>query len=186
MRNIIVILIVINLMFGIGFVMGVWAERSNNTPASICSKVENDGGFVCVYPMLESTPNLSLAGILSDNGVDIREESDIKEAAQANGCWSSERLALLLAVRKAENGTDKLAYGVMTPGVNTYRKQAGWAAATVSKFLDRPEWGGWVTRNSVRALSKKYCPVNAQTWDKNVWFWYQKFLPGTTAYWVRE
>lgn len=100
-------------------------------------------------------------------GIPAAEIDQVLDACQDNGCSTGDRVALVLAIRKAENGGPGIEYGIVRRRGSSYRVQAGWCAATVAKFLgDEP-----VTRDAVVSLSRKYCPNNSEVWARNVLYW---------------
>ena len=103
----------------------------------------------------------------------------IRKEAIENHC-TGDLLYILLAIRKAENGSEGREFGIMHPrAVDTNLEiQAGWAAATVSKnyqrWLDAGSPDGFIT-----FLGNKYCPIGVandpdglnQHWIGNVTKW---------------
>ena len=89
---------------------------------------------------------------------------------------------IVAAIRYAENGGAGKEFGILNPKANTYRKQAGWCAATVQKNWDR-----WVESGRkvdfITFLGNRYCPVGAENdpnglnknWVKNVTQFYCEF-----------
>ena len=92
------------------------------------------------------------------------EHATIMEAAKANRCTHPALVCVLHAIRTAENGRPGLEFGVMHPRAkdqpNSLRVQAGWAAATVRKNLDR-----WLASGEdvdyITYLGRRYAPVGA-------------------------
>ncbi len=68
---------------------------------------------------------------------------------------------ILLAIGRAENGGPGKEFGILNDKANTYRKQAGWCAATIRKNFER-----WEKSDSedpfIEYLGKIYCPVGAE------------------------
>ena len=104
---------------------------------------------------------------------DEHELSIIQKAAERNDCYGDDFL-ILLAIRKAENGRDKLAFGIMNEKADTFDKQAGWCAATIVKNRGRWELAGR-PESFVGYLSKRYCPLNYLVWKRNVEYWIERF-----------
>lgn len=89
---------------------------------------------------------------------------------------------LLVAIRKVENGGVGLYFGVGQdiPGhparryrespVRSYLVQCKWAAGTIDKRYD----------GDLEAFAKRYCPRNAEVWQRNVQHWLHK-LEAQTA-----
>lgn len=89
---------------------------------------------------------------------------------------------VVAAIRYAENGGAGKEFGILNKKANTYRKQAGWCAATVQKNYDR-----WVAsgckEDFITFLGNKYCPVGAENdphglnknWIRNVTEFYRRF-----------
>ena len=90
---------------------------------------------------------------------------------------------IVAAIRYAENGGAGKEFGILNSKADTYRKQAGWCAATVQKNWDR-----WVESGRkvdfITFLGNRYCPVGAendpsglnQHWIKNVTTFYIQFF----------
>lgn len=105
-------------------------------------------------------------------GFNAHEFPDVIDAAKKNRCWTRARLALLLAIRKQEAGGPGIAYGILCKRGSSYRVQAGWCAATISKFLDG-RCQGRVNELSIRKLAWKYTPEDRPgIWADNVLHWY--------------
>lgn len=101
----------------------------------------------------------------------------LASALRDNGCQTREQLALLLAIRKHENGGAGFEWGVVRARGQSYRKQAGWAMATILKYVSR---NGHATINSsvINEFAHYYCPVDRTAiWKRNVNHWYRKILP---------
>ena len=108
----------------------------------------------------------------------LKEEiSTILEAAKANGITTPDDLAILFAIRKAENGAAGIEFGVMHPkarGTNL-RTQAGWAAASIVKSRKRWDAAG-KPDTFIEFMGKRWAPVGAKNdptnlnknWHKNV------------------
>ena len=109
----------------------------------------------------------------------------IIKAAKRNGVEpNTDDFAILLAIRKSENGGKGIEFGILHPkakGTNL-DVQAGWAAATIKKNRERWEKAG-KKEPFIQFLSKRYCPVGAENdpnglnvnWVKNVTKWFEKF-----------
>ena len=119
----------------------------------------------------------------------------ILKAAERNGIKRNhyENLAILFAIRLAENGRKGIEFGVISnpraigredePDEVTLDRQAGWAAATIMKNRER-----WVKDPNkqwfITFLAKRYAPINAENdpygyntnWFGNVLFWTNKFM----------
>lgn len=107
-------------------------------------------------------------------GFNPQEFPDVIDAAKVNGCWTRRRLALLLAIRKQEAGGPGIEYGIVCKRGSSYRVQAGWCAATISKFLDRPG-RRWINEFEIRRLAQKYTPEDRPgIWADNVIHWYTR------------
>ena len=119
----------------------------------------------------------------------LDELPTILQAAHRNGCHG-QKLLILLAIRKAENGGPGLEFGIKHPKclaqikVQPHRSldiQAGWAAATIVKNMQRWIRGSNNERDGfIEFLGNRYCPalVDAEgnkNWKRNVRFWYEKF-----------
>jgi hypothetical protein len=107
------------------------------------------------------------------------EYDTIMDAAVNNGISKDDKhnLAILFAIRKAENGSPGTEFGVLHPkakGTNL-RTQAGWAAATVMKNRARHGQRGEHT-DFISFLGNRYAPNQAENdpkglnanWIKNV------------------
>lgn len=99
----------------------------------------------------------------------------IRRAAQRNGCLG-DNFSLLLAIRKAEQGSPGNEFGVR--GVRGLDKQAGWAAASIIKSRRRWNAAGR-PKDFISFLGNRYCPSDAHPlnkhWIKNVKFFFKKF-----------
>jgi len=74
---------------------------------------------------------------------------------------SLEEKALLVAIRRAENGAPHIAFGVANPRCRTYVKQCRWAANTIRLRYD----------GNLHKFAMRWCPDNWRVWLKNVkWF----------------
>jgi len=104
------------------------------------------------------------------------ELSVIRRAAERNDCYGDDFL-ILLAIRKAENGRDKLAFGIMDERANTFEKQAGWCAATIVKNRGRWEKAG-TPEDFIKWFSVRYCPLDCLNWERNVRFWFRRLKNG--------
>ena len=106
----------------------------------------------------------------------------LREECEEN-CGEYRKLwPIVAAIGRSENGATR-AFGIMNDKADTWRKQAGWCAATVRKNYDR--WRIAEPNNIrdinayIRFLGKRYCPIGAdndptglnQHWVKNV-TWY--------------
>ena len=115
-----------------------------------------------------------LGGALRGLKFDSSEFCYVVDAAKRNRCWTLERLALLLAIRRQEAGGPGIEYGIVCQRGSSYRVQAGWCAATISKFLDARR----VTApndDDIRALAFKYTPEDRpEIWHRNVEHWYRR------------
>ena len=70
-----------------------------------------------------------------------------------------------------------LAYGIICKRDSSYRVQAGWAAATISKFVDRPRYRGVVSETCIDELAFKYTPEDRpKIWGANVKHWQRRIL----------
>lgn len=117
-----------------------------------------------------------LSSRMKNLGMGREDVRAIIEAASNNGCSSKERLALLLAIRKHENGGSGFEWGVVPARGRSYRVQAGWAAATISKFMNRKGYDN-VSPSVINALALQYCPADrTSVWQRNVRYWYAKIL----------
>lgn len=124
----------------------------------------------------------------------------ITKAAERNGVQGEDFL-ILLAIRKAENGSPGKEFGVMHPicqaliniqPQNSLDIQAGWAAATIVKNRSRWESAGR-SGAFIDFLADRYCPAatdaegnpstslrmvnlsNHKNWKINVRYWYGRF-----------
>lgn len=106
------------------------------------------------------------------------ELDTIIKAAKRNGIEpNTEDFAILLAIRKAENGRAGREFGILHPrAVDTnLDTQAGWCAATIIKNRERWKQAG-KKEPFIQFLGKRYCPVGAENdpsglnkhWIKNV------------------
>ena len=109
----------------------------------------------------------------------------LREECEENCSEYPQLWPIIAAIGRAENGATH-AFGILHPKANTWRKQAGWCAATVRKNYDR--WLNIKPENAVGMeafiifLGNRYCPVNADNdptglnkhWIKNV-TWYMKY-----------
>jgi len=94
---------------------------------------------------------------------------------------------VVYAIRRSENGGPGREFGILVKGVDTYRQQAGWCAATVRKNYER-----WLKTKPadpmnipvfIVFLGSKYCPVGAsndptglnKNWVGNVTDWYEVY-----------
>lgn len=75
-----------------------------------------------------------------------------------------EETALMVSIRRAENGRSHIAFGVADPRCRTYEAQARWTANTI-----RRRWTG-----DVDAFARRWCPLNAKVWARNVRFFMRK------------
>jgi len=95
---------------------------------------------------------------------------------------------VVAAIRYAENGGPGREYGILHPKCpKSYRGQAGWCAATVSKnfkrYLDSNPPLPISIKDYIKFLGSRYAPVGAdndpsnlnQNWVRNVTFYYNKF-----------
>lgn len=109
----------------------------------------------------------------------------ILDAAERNGLTPNQRI-ILFAIRKAENGGENLAFGVMDKRANTFDLQAGWCAATIKKNYQRWEDAG-KPDDYITFLGNRYCPVNKEGlslkenelnkyWIGNVKSWINKLI----------
>ncbi len=114
---------------------------------------------------------------------------------------------MLMAVRMAENGVDRLAYGIMPQGSAKERyegdkgyrlngeffeyrdereKQLCWAAWTIKKNFDRFRQNPEGHEDFISYLAGVYAPTKAENdpknlnanWEKNVRRWYKEFNDG--------
>ena len=113
----------------------------------------------------------------------------IKKAAQRNGIEpGSDDFALLLAIRKAENGRAGCEFGVTHPSAwdTDLDTQARWAAATIMKHHKRFR-SAEVSAAFINSLGNRYCPAvndpdGNKNWKRNVKFWFAKFEKDQNAY----
>lgn len=117
-----------------------------------------------------------LAEVIPASWFNHNEIVDLVDACKKNGCWSKERLALVMAIRKAENGSAGFEYGCVNKRGMTYRDQAGACCATVNNFMIKRGYKS-VSLTRIKALACKYSPNDVETWYPNVSYWYKKFLP---------
>ena len=99
---------------------------------------------------------------------------------------------IVAAIRYAENGGQGKEYGILHPRANTYRKQAGWCAKTVSnkykawKELVRKGKLDDGNKSFLIYLGSKYAPIGAdndphglnKNWVPNVQFYQKKIVFG--------
>jgi len=86
------------------------------------------------------------------------------ESVAKSYCLDREQKALLVAIRRSENGTPPFYYGVANKRCNSYEKQCRWAANTI-----RLRYHG-----DIDAFGHRWCPVNANVWISNVRFFMRK------------
>ncbi len=111
---------------------------------------------------------------------EVKEKEIILQAARHNGL-NADQTAILMAIRRAENGKAGREFGVLHPkAVDTnLRTQARWAAATVAanwkRFADTrtQELKNPRTQEFIHFLADRYCPpsvdpVGNRNWKKNV------------------
>ena len=124
-----------------------------------------------------------------------KEYPVIVKAAKRNDIeeWDYENLAILFAIRKAENGAKGREFGVISNpralGKDhetwevTLDRQAGWAAATIMK--NRERWAKDSEKQMfISFLAKRYAPVGAENdphgynrhWFGNVLVFTNKFM----------
>lgn len=124
-----------------------------------------------------------------------REYSVVMTAAKRNHISDRdyENLAILFAIRKAENGGHGKEFGVISspraigrkdePWTVTLDRQAGWAAATIVK--NRIRWKDAGERGEyLKFLAARYAPIGAENdpnglnvnWYPNVRNWRNKFM----------
>jgi hypothetical protein len=124
-----------------------------------------------------------------------KEYPVILKAAKRNDIeeWDYENLAILFAIRKAENGAKGREFGVISNpraiGKDhetwevTLDRQAGWASATIMK--NRVRWKDAGCKEPfVTFLARRYAPVGAENdpnglnrhWLHNVNSWKTKFM----------
>jgi hypothetical protein len=102
----------------------------------------------------------------------------IKIAAERNGIkYGSDDWYLLLAIRKAENGS-KYQFGVINEKANTLMFQAAWCAATIMHHHKR-FGSNKVTPEYIESLGDWYCPkatdlIGNKNWKRNVNYWLKK------------
>ena len=90
-------------------------------------------------------------------------------------------VTIFLAIRVSENGAAGREWGILRAEANTFRRQAGWAAATVNLNYDR--WSRSKEGPFLQSLQRRYCPVGAENdptglnsnWLKNVTAWSEQF-----------
>lgn len=117
----------------------------------------------------------------------VEELPIIKKAAERNNCIG-DNFFILLAIRKAENGSPGREFGILHPRclAEIRRRpncslsiQAGWAAATIVKNRLR-----WMAAKSpgefIGWLADRYCPPSEdlegnRNWKRNVKYFYEKF-----------
>ena len=128
-------------------------------------------------------PQVGAAGSFSTSGSGLLPLPGplpiIERAAERNGIeFGSEDWFILLAIRKAENGRDELAWGIMNPKANTFELQAAWCAATIVKNRVRWSEAGMPPPDFISFLGRRYCPPNVHPlnkhWVKNVRYWFNK------------
>ena len=114
---------------------------------------------------------------LAAMGMDGENPAAILDACRVNGCWRLDRLALLLAIRRHENGRPGLEWGY-GPGITkygTYRAQAGGCAFQINKFLTQRDHRGIIGDADIRAFGARYCPEDRpEAWVRNVTYWYHR------------
>tara|TARA_Y100000310_G_scaffold282466_1_gene303730 strand:+ start:108 stop:626 length:519 start_codon:yes stop_codon:yes gene_type:complete len=139
-------------------------------------------GMLCCTGKAQEKPTLTpYQAILKKDGKERADE--FKDAVDTNIRFGDNKyrlVAIVAAIRFAENGGPGREYGVLHPRVKpTYRSQAGWCAATVQKNWDRYIKAGLNPTDIVgyiAFLGKKYCPVGAKNdphglnrhWIRNV------------------
>lgn len=124
-----------------------------------------------------------------------REYSVILAAAKRNKIHDQdyENLAILFAIRKAENGGHGKEFGVISnlravgkkeePWTTTMDRQAGWAAATIVNNRVRWENAGRKEEYLI-FLARRYAPVGAENdptglnrnWHRNTKHWTDRFM----------
>ncbi len=148
--------------------------------------------FSSVIPPMEERVDPFLLNL---SQVFEKEYPVILKAAKRNDIedWDYENLAILFAIRKAENGAKGREFGVISNpralGKDhetwevTLDRQAGWAAATIMK--NRVRWKNAGCKEPfVTFLARRYAPVGAENdpnglnrhWLHNVNFWKTKFM----------
>ena len=161
--------------FTVAICLSLWGRSLQSTAVVVDdSRVDEKTSAVVISPNV-----VGVDDILRRHKFVRDDAAMIVDACKDNACWSPDRLALLLAIRKAEGGDSGIQWGIECRRGSSYRVQAGWAAATVSKFLGRSP----VTVAAIDRLSRKYCPVNAVVWNRNVLFWYKRLSSETKALW---
>jgi len=75
-----------------------------------------------------------------------------------------EQKALVVAIRRAENGRPPYYFGVADKRCNTYEKQVRWTANTIRLRYD----------GNLVAFAHRWCPDNWRVWLKNVRFFMRK------------
>jgi len=91
------------------------------------------------------------------------EMSAVRTASVRAGL-TDEQTALMVAIRRAENGTPPFYFGVADRRANTYAKQARWCANTI-----RLRYTG-----DLSAFAARWCPANTAVWIKNVRFFMRR------------
>lgn len=91
-------------------------------------------------------------------------EMQIIDAVADDYGLNREQKALMIAIRRAENGVPPYYFGVANRRCNTYEKQARWTANTIRMRYD----------GDVEKFSKRWCFVNWRVWMKNVKFFMRK------------
>lgn len=101
---------------------------------------------------------------------------EVLEAAEDNNL-APQLFPILLSIGRAENGGSGKEFGILNDRADTYRKQAGWCAATIQKnFVRWQHRTDSDDRNFIEFLGSRYCPVGAandptnlnKNWIKNV------------------
>lgn len=102
----------------------------------------------------------------------------IRAAAERNGIeYGSEDWYILLAIWKAENGSEGREFGVMNPKAHDLDTQAGWCAASIVKSRQR-----WIDAGKpedfITFMGQRYCPPDDhplnKNWVSNVKYWKNK------------
>lgn len=75
-------------------------------------------------------------------------------------CLTMEQRALMVAIRKAENGRPALAFGVADRRCRSYDAQARWTANTIRRRY----------RGDLPTFAARWCPNDAANWLRNVRF----------------
>lgn len=170
--------------------------------AIILSPMVSFGNVQIPPPVVDEQNEAAIPFHLNLRNVFKKEYPVILEAARRNGIVYDdyENLAILFAIRKAENGRKGIEFGVISnpraigkdsePWQITLDRQAGWAAATIMKNRER-----WTKdpkeQMFVVFLAKRYAPVGADNDPENLnrhWLGnvmrmknrYMKFAPKTT------